>query len=196
MLLPGKEGSARWEQVLAAIPSGVFRRIQALVVDNVSGIHYVAAQRGWLLQLCHFHVLKKLQAFRGGIRYSLHGGPVRKQITQLVRQALELPEGTRLSGVLSKLRRISNGDCGTRRVRAALREFLKRIPFYRSYLSHPELGLPRTTNSVESMCRLIREMLRSSRAGSNPESLLLWSTAFIRMNPSVTCNGRSINRIN
>jgi hypothetical protein len=75
-----------------------------------------------------------------------------------------------------------------------VREFLKNLPFYRSYLQHPELGLPRTTNSVESMCRLLREMLRSSRAGSNPGSVLLWATAFIRLRSGVTCNSHTFNR--
>jgi hypothetical protein len=37
-------------------------------------------------------------------------------------------------------------------------------------LAHADLGLPLTTNSVESMCRLLREMFRSSRTGSNPSS--------------------------
>ena len=78
-----------------------------------------------MLQLCHFHLLLKLQAQRRGVRYML---------------------------------------------------------------------LPRTTNSVESMCRLLREMFRSSRAGSNPASVLLWATALIRMRPRVTCNGHSFNR--
>jgi len=56
------------------------------------------------------------------------------------------------------------------------------------------LGLPHTNNTVESMCRLIREMFRSSRAGSNPDSVLLWATALIRLRPKVTCNGHQINR--
>jgi len=94
----------------------------------------------------------------------------------------------------SRLTGLADGDCGTERIQTTVREFLKNLPFYRSYLKHPELGLPRTTNSVESMCRLLREMLRSSRAGSNPASVLLWATAFVRLRAEVTCNGHTINR--
>ena len=89
---------------------------------------------------------------------------------------------------------MSHSDCGTPRIQTTVREFLNGLPFYRSYLAYPTLGLPRTTNSVESMGRLVRELFRSSRAGSNPDSVLLWATALIRLRPNVTCNGHAINR--
>ena len=87
----------------------------------------------------------------------------------------------------------------SRRIQAMVvevRELLNGLQYYRAYLMYPQLGLPQTTNTVESMCRLLRELLRSSRAGSNPASVLLWATALIRMRPRVVCNGHSFNRIN
>jgi hypothetical protein len=128
------------------------------------------------------------------VRYALRGGEVREEIQQLVRAALQLPPGRRLSRTLERLTLLSRGDCGTLRMQTTVREFLTHLQFYRSYTAHPSLGLPATTNVVESMCRLLREMLRSSRAGSNPSSLLLWTTAFIRLRPALTCNGHSFNR--
>ncbi len=194
LLLPGREGASRWQQALAAIPPAATHRIQAMVVDNLPGMQRLAHQRRWVLQLCHFHLLLKLQAQRRGVRYTLRGGSVREEIHQLIHNALELPDGNRLSRALEQLRRLSHGDCGTLRIQTTVREFLKGLPFYRSYLTHPHLELPRTTNSVESMCRLLREMFRSSRAGSNPASVLLWATALIRLRPKVTCNGHPFNR--
>ncbi len=67
------------------------------------------------------------------------------------------------------------------------------LRFYRSYLTHPNLGLPLTTNAVESMCRLLREMFRSSRAGSNPASVLLWATALIRLRHQVGDVARTLH---
>lgn len=195
LLLPGREGASRWEQALAGISPGVMRRVQALVIDSVPGMQQIAKQRRWALQLCHFHLLMRLQAFRRGVRHRLRGGAVREEIHQLVRGALELPEGSRLSAKLRRLRRLSREDCGTERVQATVRDFLRNLEFYRSYLTYPHLGLPRTTNCVESMCRLLREMLRSSRAGSNPASVLLWATALIRLRPKLICNGHTFNRI-
>lgn len=194
LLFPGKEGASRWQQALAAIPPDATRRIQAMVVDNLPGMRRLAHQRQWVLQLCHFHLLLKLQAQRRSVRYLLRGGPVREEIHQLIRSALELPDGHRLSRTLERLERLSHADCGTQRIQTTVREFLNRLQFYRSCLTHPPLGLPRTTNSVESMCRLLRELFRSSRAGSNPASVLLWATALIRLRPNVTCNGHSFNR--
>ena len=194
LLLPGKEGASRWQQALAAIPPDATCRIQAVVVDNLPGMRRLAHERQWVLQLCHFHLLLKLQAQRHGVRYALRGGPVREEIHRLVRRALQLPDGQHLSRNLERLGHVSQGDCGTQQMQTTVREFLKNLQYYRSYLSHPYLGLPWTTNSVESMGRLLRELFRSSRAGSNPASVRLWATALIRMRPNVYCNGHSINR--
>lgn len=193
MLLQGKEGATRWQKVVAAIPPQPMRRIRAIVVDNLPGMHKLAAQHGWGLQLCHFHLLLKLQAQRRSMRYSLRGGSVREEIYRLIRSALALPAGRRLARILERLRRLSQGDCGTQRIQTTVREFLKGLRLYRLYLDQPHLSLPHTTNSVESMGRLLREMLRSSRAGSNPASVLLWATAFIRMRPQIRCNGHHVN---
>jgi len=194
LLLPGKEGASRWQQALAAIPPTARRRIQAMVVDNLPGMRKLAHQHQWVLQLCHFHLLLKLLARRGRVRYALRGGRVREEIHQLIRNALQLPDGPRLSRTLERLRHLSHGDCGTLRIQTTVREFLVNLQFYRSYFIHPTLGLPLTTNAVESMCRLLREMFRSSRAGSNPASVLLWATACIRLRPTLKCNGHSLNR--
>lgn len=193
LLLPKKEGASRWQQALATLPPEIECRIRALVADNLPGTRRLARQRKWVLQLCQFHLLLKLQALRRGVRYTLRGGSVREEIHRLVHCALELPEGRRLSRTVARLTHLSRGDCGTQGIQTIIREFLGSLQLYRSYLTHPDLNLPRTTNSIESMCRLLREMLRSSRAGSNPESVLLWATALIRLRPAVICNGH-LNR--
>ena len=194
LLLPGKEGASRWQHALEAIPPKAMHRIQAMVGDNLPGMHKIAKERRWVLQLCHFHLLLKLQAFRRGVRYKLRGGSVREEIHQLVRSALGLGDRNRLSETLRQLGHLSRDNCGTTRIQTTVREFLKNLRFYRSHLTHPHLDLPRTTNCVESMCRLLREMFRSSRAGSNPASVLLWATALIRLRPKMVCNGHSTNR--
>jgi hypothetical protein len=194
LLFPGKEGATGWRHAVSAIPPGPLHRIQALVADNLPGMRRLAHAHGGVLQLCHFHVLLKLQVRQRGVRYALRGGSVRDEIDQLIRRALYLAEGPRLQRYLACLRRLSHSDCGTARIQMAVREFLQGFHFYRSYLTYPELGLPHTTNAVESMGRILREMLRSSRAGSNPGSLLLWATALTRLRPTMTCNGHFINR--
>jgi hypothetical protein len=194
LLLAGKEGASRWQQAIAAIPPDVASRIRALVVDNLPGMRPLAHRHGWVLQLCHFHLLLKLQALRRRVRYTLRGGALREEIHQLVRSALTLPDGASLRRVLARLGRLSRTDCGTPRTPTMVREFLQGLHFYRAYRTHPELGLPHTTNTAESMGRLLRELFRSSRAGSTPDSVLLWATALIRLHPRLTCNGHAFNR--
>ena len=94
LLLPGREGASRWQQAIASIPACAKHRIQAIVVDNLPGMRKIAQQHQWVLQLCHFHLLLKLQAGRRTVRYTLRGGPVRDEIHQLIRQALQLPGWT------------------------------------------------------------------------------------------------------
>lgn len=188
VLLPGPECTARWTEVFAQLPPTLQPRIRALVIDNLRGMRQLAHRRGWRVQLCHFHLLLKLQAHRPP-RRALRGGPVRTELFRLVRSALTLPPGPPLTATLGRLQRLSGTDCGTQRIRGMVRELLRALPHYRAYLLHAALGLPHTTNSMESMGRLIRELLRRSRAGSNPTSLLLWTTAFLRLRPRITCNG-------
>jgi len=57
LLAPGKEGASRWEQAMAAIPQDAASRVRALVGDNLPGMRGLAHQHGWVLQLCHFHLL-------------------------------------------------------------------------------------------------------------------------------------------
>jgi hypothetical protein len=191
VLLPGREGANCWQQAIDAIPPNVRKRVRA---NDLPGMLKIARRQQWLLQLCHFHLLLKLQAQRGRVRKRLQGGAVREEIQRLIRSALELPDGRQLHAVIRRLQYLAEGDCGTERIQAMVREFLKTILYYRTYLTRPELGLPKTTNSIESMCRLMREMFRSSRAGSNPGSVLLWATALIRLRPTIVCNGYPINR--
>jgi len=74
VLLPGRDGTGRWQKAIGAIPTGVRKRVKTLVVDNLPGMHKIAAQQQWSLQLCHFHLLLKLRAQRGRVRYRLRGG--------------------------------------------------------------------------------------------------------------------------
>ncbi len=188
VLIAGTEKPARWEQALANIPQAATERIRAIVVDNLPGMRRLARQHGWVLQLCHFHLLLKLYGKRGSRPHALRGGPVREELNQYIRQVLELPDGTTLDATLQRLLHLAQTDCGTARIQMTVRAFLRDLEFYRSYLQYPQLGLPQTTNTVESMGRLIREMFRRNRAGSNPDSTLRWATAFIRIRPTVTCN--------
>jgi hypothetical protein len=192
VLLPGKEGITRWYHTVNQIPPGVRSRIRAIVVDNLPGMLPLATRHHWLLQLCHFHLILKLQTQRGRKKRALRGGRVREELYQLIRYALEAPAGSALQSALRRLRDIEQTSCGTERIRAMIREFLHSTAYYRTYRTYPELNLPVTTNAAESMGSIIRNLLRRNRCASSPRALLLWATALIRMRPEVTCNGKHL----
>ena len=193
VLLPGQEGAFKWEATIQRIPGRIQRRIRAIVVDNLNGMKKLAKRRGWHLQLCHFHLLLKLQVQYRRKRRALIGGAIRETIYRLVRGAIELPAAQAAEATAQLEQIVATGFC-TMRLDAVIRDFLWSVPFYRSYLKHPELNLPSTTNVLESMARIVREMLRRNRSGSSPESLLRWVTALIRLRPRMTCNRSPINR--
>ncbi len=190
LLFWGRESAQLWRQVLQAIPPEPKRRIRALVSDNVRGMKSLARHNGWVFQLCHFHLISQLQGRRGRKKTTLAGRTIREQLYQLTRQALELPDGPRLQGTLRRLRSTVSKPLSARKMRMAVRQFLRDIHHYRAYRIYPELGLPATTNTVEAMGHIIRDLLRRTRHLRSQDSLLFWTTAFIRKRPALVCNGK------
>lgn len=188
-LFPGKEGGSKWQKVFSAIPEDTRHRICALVVDNLNGMQMIARENNWLLQLCHFHMLIKLKVCRKRIQRKLKGGSIRAEIFDLVTYALRARDPQKLNATLNRLEFLSKGDLATKRIRATIRDFLDCFGFYRTYLDYPNLQLPTTTNTMESMWAVLRAMLRHSRAGSNPKSLLMWAEGLIRAKGNLVCNG-------
>jgi hypothetical protein len=190
VLLAGRENLQGWSQVFTTIPASIHRRIRASVSDEISGIIRLSTSQGWIVQLCHFHLISRLQQCRGRRNRRLHGRPLREALYQHVRQALELPNGARLQAVLKKLGHLVRQAKGLRVMRMIVREFLRRIDHFRAYRKYPKLNLPTTTGSVEAMNRKVRDLMRQTRSVRSPRALQLWATALIRMRPAITCNGK------
>ena len=191
----GNEGKTGWQQVFATIPPGPRARIRALVVDNLNGMKKIAKHEGWALQLCHFHLIQKFQIQYRRRTRRLKGGAVREEIYRLIRQVLETANESILDASLARLIRFTRTSCGTRRIQAAVQDFLISVKYYRTYLTHPELNLPHTTNTVESMASIIRDLLRRNRSASSPQSLLRWATALIRLRKKLNCNSKNHQQI-
>jgi hypothetical protein len=190
VLLPGREQIENWREVLGAIPLEVRQRIVALVADNLRGVKGLALQNRWTLQLCQFHLISQLQGRRGRVRSTVRGRKVREALYQLTRQALEAPDGPELEAILKRLRRWVQKPVPLGRMGMVVRSFLRDIDHYRAYRRYPEYGLPTTTNAVESMGRIIRDLMRRARNFSTPETLRLWVIALLRRRPEITCNGK------
>jgi len=188
LLFQGKEGGSKWQKIISDIPEDIRHRVCALVVDNINGMKLIARENNWLLQLCHFHMLAKLK-----VRYKVHqrklkGGHSRLEIFDLVSAALQVLDQQQFNAVLNRLTAFSEDEGTTERIRATIRDFLRNVGYYRTFLDYPNLKLPTTTNTMESMGAVVRSMLRHSRAWATPKSLLMWAEALIRVKKSLNCS--------
>lgn len=181
VLAPSKENYEGWAGAISSWPLSVKNRIVALVCDGFRGTDRLAADNGWIIQRCHFHLLSRLQARRGQWK-QLPDWPQREQVYLAVRKLLLVKNNVpyyqrRLLNLLVK------SGC-PRKMAAIGREFLRRLDNFRAYLNYPELRLPSTTNSIESLNRIIRAHCRHLRT---PESLLLRAKVLIRMRKTIAC---------
>jgi len=190
VLCAGRENVLIWSILIEGIPVELRRRIRGLVTDNLRGMKSLARHHGWVLQLCHFHLISQLQGRRGRNKKTLKGRSIREMLYQLTRQALELPDGLTLQRTLKRLRLTVERPLPARKMRMAVRQFLRDLDHYRAYQTAPELRLPTTTNTVECMGHMIRDRLRRARHLRSPSALLTWVTAWLRVRPQVTCNGK------
>ena len=184
VLLQGKESAKHWEQVISQIPPPLKNRIKACVSDGFRGSGRLAEENKWILQRCHFHLIAQLQ-IRRGQRKKLKDKYIREEIYQTARKLLAAKRTKILKEQLQKL--ISHDDC-PRKLQSIIHEFLKDLDDFQAYLKYPQLNLPTTNNTVESMNKLIRKQCAYLRTS---ESLKLWATAFIRMRPKIKCNGNN-----
>lgn len=187
VLLSGKENYENWKQAIRTIPPEIRKQIKAFVSDGFRGSKKLAKQNKWIHQRCHFHLIAQLQVRRGRKKSNLIGRNIREAIYLGIRQSLETPDKQHLKFLKEHLKRLSiHSDC-PRKMRMIAHEFLKEINSFRAYLLYPKLNLPTTTNTVEATGKVIRGF---SRNLNTPKSLQLWVTAFRRLRPIVTCNGK------
>lgn len=183
ILKPGHECEERWREVIEGISPSVHCRISAWVSDSVRGVEVIAAERGWVLQRCHAHLLRRVADVMG-TRKRLRWLAGRRLAAVRVRDLITAsdPRAARRS-----LRRLAHDlECPTK-VRGVIREALRRRDEYRSYLTHHDLRLPTTTNTVEGMNARIRELAGRSRGFRTQAALERWLIGFVRCNPTAMC---------
>lgn len=106
LLLPGKENYEGWKEVLEeVVPQSVRKRLIAFVSDDFRGSTRLAKKQNWVHQLCHFHLLARLQAVRGKRKTNLPYRNLREKIYQDIRLILETTNDKELKLVKRCLRR-------------------------------------------------------------------------------------------
>jgi transposase-like protein len=192
-VMPGKESLSGWQATVRAIPENVRIRIIAFVSDGFSGVAGFAQQHGWLLQRCHFHLISQLQQFRGKYKHRIPHVALREEIYRTCRAAIEETDKLKLKTTITYLKELTADRHCPKWIRLRGNELLRRLGYFRTYLDHPELELPTTTNTIESFNRTIRELANRSRGFRTIGSLRLWLSALVATQPLRVCNPKKIS---
>lgn len=188
ILLPGKERLVGgWDVVFNRLPQEVKNRIVALVCDGHTGLIALAHHYHWKIQRCHVHLRLRVENYATTGRFNRSGG-VGTELQQLIGPILlshdeqMVADGMRI--LQERLKSIQSNA-----LRHVISGFLKHHQDYRTYIQQPTLHLPSTTNAIESLNSLARELQHLARGFRTPESLLSWMEAFMKYKKVVTCRG-------
>jgi len=183
VLRKGKENAMTWKEIFSGLPSSIKKRVIALVSDGIRGIETIAENNNWIIQRCHFHLLSILQKMRGK-RATTQGRLIREEIFNLVKIVLSETSHRRLNIFCRRLAVLAKEDGCPRRMRMVTRDFLRRLPEFRSYLDYSDLNLPTTVNVMESINSFVRERGKTTRT---PEAWHKWAIACARLKSKFTC---------
>lgn len=176
---PRVENKKSWHEAFqTSIPPSLRPCIQGLVCDGKSGLPQLAYDEGWLVQRCQFHLIARLQLKRSKYALSRH----RKEgvkLYELTKTVCTTRSRNRLARALLSLSRIVRME-RNRYLKTILSGFVKHYRDYRTFLIYPELVLPTTTNAVECVNSLIRDLLHRMRGCRNVSSTLLWIEALLK----------------
>lgn len=189
----GTEVAIGWQEAFAALPAAVLRHSVALICDGHNGLILEARRRDWLIQRCHFHLLARLQSHRSRWRrgrYQTEG----KKIHAAVHEVLTARSKHAVTLALRQLSVIGRTTTSWE-IRRVISGLMTNYGEYRTYLRHPELRLPTTSNTAESFIGLIRAICQRAHGFRTLRSLHAWIEAFVKIQRTMKCRGNT-NRIN
>lgn len=186
----GRETGRGWHTALSTVPPEVLSRIVALVSDGHGGLLAEAFWRGWLVQRCHVHLIRAIQARRSVRLMSQHRAEAIR-IYALVRMVLTRRTKRGLTRVLSEIEEIG-WTTPSRLLKKILLGFVRNADHYRTYLTHPELHLPTTSNTAESANALIQSLAQYARGFRTVASFTAWITALFKARGTIKCRGKNL----
>lgn len=179
VLLSGGESATNWQQVLSDLEPPVRSRIRALVTDGLRGMKELAASYGWVYQRCHFHIRAQLRPWLSGGRTSL---PDDVALRRALDDALLSVDEEQAEAARAVLAGYVQGHSGA--ISAIVGQLVRDWDAVRAYRRYPSLGIPRTTNVVESVHSSLRDIV----SGVNSiDALVLRTAAFIRLHSPFGC---------
>lgn len=184
----GAESNKKWQCILDSIPPEILGQIKGLVCDGVSGMTEAGQRRGWVVQRCQFHFIKTIERFRGKKNRFITEKDFREDLYQKMRRALVLPEGKEADDLFLQIADMASEDRCPKWVRLFVAELLRYRQQFRAYILHPDLCLPATNNSSESLAAIIRTRLYLARGFRTMASLRRWIQGLIANKKHIVCN--------
>lgn len=186
VLLEGREDKLSWLKAMSTIPKAYRRSIRALVGDKFSGCVDIARQNGWVLQLCHFHLLAQLKGHSSN-RATTTVPNIRHGIHSLLRKTLRTADKNKRDQLIGLLKVLLSDPATPATYKSVVRGFFRSLDRYHAFIHHPQLLLPTTNGSSEAMGRRVRDMLDQTRSLSTPTALDHWVRKQIRLKPAIAC---------
>ena len=189
VIYPRYENKADWQRAINKIPKQLKDRILALIGDGEPSYITITRDNDWLLQRCHFHLLAELQRFASKKRRSRNKKLVIK-IEELVRTIITTSDKHKLRKSLTQiLKMINDPQVPTRLKKRFLKGFYRNYELYRTYLFYPELNLPNTSNSCETLCGITRKFLSKTNGINSVKTFYKWIIAIMLNRKKVCCKG-------
>lgn len=192
LLRKGNESSG-WSPAFANLPPTWQKRIVALVCDGNSGLVSVAYQNKWLVQRCHVHLRRFLNNYLRTGPYSTRR-MLAYETHALITTMLTCRDRMTVARGALRLREIYHAT-KSHGIRKVISGFIKHLREYRTYLECPQYDLPTTTNAVESLNSMIRDLQRRVRGLRSPTSFLKWIHALLLNKKTIVCNGHSSTKL-
>lgn len=186
----GTETVLGWRKAFDALGADILTRIEALVCDGHRGLVSESRWRNWKLQRCHFHLIARLQGRRSKWKSSRHYEEGWRIYT-LAKQVLKEPREEKLWPILNELEEIG-WTSDSPEIRKTISGFVNHWREYRAYLKYPELKLPTTNNTAESLIGLVEEVCRRARGFKNLKVLNEWIICVSKTRPFIKCNGKNL----
>lgn len=183
----GTETYEGWSEAFETIPKTAQIRIKSLVCDGHTGLVGEAKERGWVLGRCHFHLLARIQS-RRSLSFIARNKEEATRIFLNVRIVLYDKNQQKIFAALNVVEEIG-WTSKSPTIRTTLSGFVKHYEDYRTYLQYPELHLPTTNNTAESLASLIGGLKYKLKGFKTEASLEKWITALIKFRKKMKCNG-------
>lgn len=181
------ESKQGWERTVSQIPPAMQKRICALICDGLRGLRFLAKERGWRYQWCHFHLLGRMVNVFGTRKRTVAWLKGRRQAEACIRELITTPSKQRVSVLSRRLVALSRDPECPRKIRMVIHEVLRHTDDLRTYLDYPELQLPATSNVMESLNSRLRSLAGRSRGFRTGQSLERWIVAYVSFHSRSKC---------